>query len=514
MPVPCTLGPMVSMRLATPPLLAVLALLIATLVPDLAAAQGPRIAVDAVRGPRGGRARSLLVQSLEEAGYVVVGDDEIDGARDRLGIGGRPSDADWVQIARELNVTAIVDGRVSRARRSWRLSVRVRNGADGTVLGDESWGGRTTAAMDGVGRNGAERLAPHLSHASAPGSAPVTSTADGETPWYAGGAAADPEEPIDEEPAEAPANDRYDSFRISASGGTLYRGFSTLAEVYRARRESGVINDSTIEEERRYQSGGIGHFELGLEAELYPGALGDQPFPFLGTLISFRNSVGLGSSACAFDDPSCSERVNISTNQTDVQVGARGRYRFGPSRRDFELMAEILYGYSAFTFDTAALQRIDRNAIIPPMEYQYVSLGAGFRYGIIPDFLNVAFRADYRAGISVGAGARTVWGLDTGAPNGFLFGLDLIHEATWLFEGVFASLRFEYFQMITTFRGQVGCANPAAGCEVTGEPWLDDGLWELWPVDGTNIDDVAGGIHDAVADHYFRWGLYIGYAFR
>ncbi len=293
----------------------------------------------------------------------------------------------------------------------------------------------------------------------------------------------------------------------------MYRGFSTMAEVYRAQREPGVVNSSTIDEARAYQGG---HAELGVEAELYPGALGDQPFPFLGILVSFRNSAGLSSSACPYMMPcaDASDRLQIATNQMDVQAGARGRYRFGPSRRDFELMAEVLYGYSAFTFDTDTLQRVDRNAIVPPMEYQYVSIGAGFRYGIVPDYLTVALRGDYRAGISVGAAARTVWGLDTGAADGFLFGLDLIHEATWLFEGIFVDLRVEYFQMITTFRGQVGCADPTAGCDVSGDPWLDPGLWELWPVDGTDIEDVVGGVHDPVADHYFRWGLYIGYAFR
>lgn len=478
------------------------------LLPALASAQG-RIAVDAIRGPRGGRARTLLVQSLEAAGYVIVSDRELASARDELGIGSRPTDEAWVRIARALNVMAILDGRVTRARRAWRLSVRVRNGADGAILGDESWGGRTTSAIEGVGRSGAERLAPLLGAARAPSAPPVTAPPDDETPWYAGGEAI---EPLPEEEAPPPTNERYDSFRISASGGTLWRSFDAVAEVYRAQRDPSITDASTVDEDRRYQSGGIGHLELGLEAEFFPGALGDQPFPYLGLLVSFRNSVGLGASACPYDMP-CDERVPIATNQTDVQAGARGRYRFGPSRRDFELMVEVLYGYSSFTFDTEALQRIDRNAILPPLEYQYVSLGGGFRYGVVPDFLTVALRADYRVGISVGAGARTVWGLDTGAPSGFLFGLELIHEATWIAEGLFATLRLEYFQMITTFRGQVGCADPTRSCDVSGDPWLDSGLWELWPVDGT-IDDVVGGVHDPVSDHYVRWGLYLGYAFR
>jgi len=490
----------------------VLALLAACLAPATAMAQGTRVAVDSFRGPRGARARSLLISSLEEAGYVVISDAEIDAARDRLGVSSRVTAANWIDVARELNVAAIIDGRVSRARRSWRLTVQVRNGLDGNILGDEGWGGRTTGAIDGVRRNGAERLSQYLDRARSPSAAVVAEPTDGESPWYDGGPREESAEVLAE--PELPGSvERYDSFRVSLSGGSMYRNFGGTAEVYRAQREPGVVNSSTIDESRGYEGS---HAELGVEAEFYPGALGDQPFPFLGIVVSFRNSAGLSTSGCPYMMPcaSSADRLAIATNQTDVQAGARGRYRFGPSRRDFELMAEVLYGYSAFTFDTDALQRIDRNAIIPPIEYQYVSLGAGFRYGIVPDYLTIALRGDYRAGISVGAAARTVWGLDTGAADGFLFGLDLIHEATWLFEGIFVDLRLEYFQMMTTFRGQVGCANPAAGCEVSGEPWLDGGLWELWPVDGTDIEDVVGGLHDPVSDHYFRWGLYVGYAFR
>lgn len=490
-----------------PPFLALALLLDAS----VGAAQG-RLAVDAVRGPRGGRARSLLVESLEEAGWIVVPERELDEVRDRLGLS-RPSDEEWVSIARELDVVAILDGRVSRARRSWRLTVRVRSGADGAILGDEGWGGRTASAIEGVRRSGAERLAPLLARARAPAPLRAVPRAE-ETPWYAGGVEGGPAPEGEEEEAAPPStNERHDSFRLSATGGTLFRSFAATAEVYRARRDEGVTTGETLEEQRAYQSSGIGHFELGLEGEFYPGALGDQPFPYLGVLASFRNSVGLGASACRYGLSAC-ERVSIATNQTDVQVGARARYRFGPSRRDFEGMIEVLYGYSSFTFDTGALQQIDRNAIIPPLEYQYVSLGGGFRYGLVPDYLSVALRADYRAGISVGAAARSVWGRETGAPSGFLVGLDLIHEATWLAEGIFVTLRAEYFQMITTFRGQVGCADMGAGCKVADPPWLDEGLWELWPVNGGDIEDVAGGVRDPVADHYVRWALHVGYAFR
>lgn len=462
----------------------------------------------------------MLVSSLEEAGYEIVSDRDVDAARRRLGIGDSPSDDEWVQLAADLEVRAFLDGRVTRARRSWRLTVRVRNGLDGAELGDESWGGRTTGAIDGVGRSGASRLESYLSAARAPSAggraADRTTGEDGDAPWWAGGPTGGGDEEDDDEEGEAEETEpgdteRHDSFRVSLSGGSLWRSFWATAEVYAAQRDPSVTDSRTIMERRGYEGSNA---ELGIEAELYPGALGDQPFPWLGILVSFRNSAGLSSNACRADVAGSCERVAISTNQMDVQAGARGRYRFGPSRRDFELLVEVLYGLSSFMLDTETLQIVDRNAIIPPMEYQYVSFGGGFRYGVVPNAFTIGLRADYRAGIGIGTAGKNVWGLETGAPSGFLVGLELTHEASWLVEGLFASFRLEYFQMMTQFRGQVGCAD-AMNCTIDPEPWRDDGLWELWPSSSaTTPDDVVGGIADPVTDHYVRWGIYVGYAFR
>ena len=95
----------------------------------------------------------------------------------------------------------------------------------------------------------------------------------------------------------------------------------------------------------------------------------------------------------------------------------------------------------------------------------------------------------------------------------FSLGAELKHEANWLVEGLFVSLRFEYFAFFTTFRGQVGCAVPGGCPDIGATPWTDDHLWELWPVRAGSTE-VEGGIHDGVNDNYFRWGLYVGYAFR
>ncbi|MDQ3034271.1 MAG: hypothetical protein M3Y87_17825, partial [Myxococcota bacterium] len=361
-----------------------------------------------------------------------------------------------------------------------------------------------------------------LAGASAPGAVrqvPVAVPA-GEEPWYQRREVDDevPGGEDDGEPEPArPASSRFDSFRLALSGGSVWRSMQTTASVYAIRRGQPAPDPATTlyDESRGYTSSGIGHAELGVEAELYPGALGDQIFPWLGVLVSFRHSAFLASYGCRRSAAECQGdgRIQIGTDQLDVSAGLRGRYRFGERRGDFQIFLEALWGMSTFTLDTAALQLIDFDSIIPPMEYQYLAIGGGFEVAPVPDLFVVAARIDYRPGLQIGAKTREVWGVDTGPASGFLLGLELRHEATWLAEGAFAALRFEYFQFTTDFRGQVGCATPSGCPDIPpDQQYMDNALWEPWPVDASG--DVVGGIGSGVTDHYVRWGLYLGYAFR
>jgi hypothetical protein len=498
-----------------------------TILPTAVSAQSDRrLVVEPFRGPRAGRLRSMLVSDLERAGWAVASEDEVREAERELDLDDPRSDDEYAHLARRLQARAIVTGSVSHLRRHWRLTLRVRNGADGRVIGSESFGGGTAASMDAVGRTGEARLREYLERAQPPSPPRVPPLAvDSDVqPWYAQRSveeerppAVDEERPGRDEGSQTLERDRrHDSFRLAFSGGSLWRSFRTIATVYAARRGQMPANPAfdTYEEPRGYTSSGIGHAELGIEAELYPGALGAQAFPWLGLLLSFRHSVGLTSFGCRRTAMECTGngRIQIGTDQMDLEAGARVRYRFGNRRGDFEIQLEALWGMSTFNFDTRALQEIDFDAIIPPMEYQYLHFGGGFQFGHL-DWITVQVRGAYRPGLSIGAKAREVWGVDTGPASGYWIGAELRHGANWIAEGLFLALRVEYFQFQTTFRGQVGCADPN-GCPSfpPEELYRDPNLWEPWPVDREGR--VVGGIPDPVADHYVRWGVYLGYAFR
>lgn len=498
--------------------------LVLALAPDLATAQSARaqhrVVVHRFAGPRGSAARASLVRSLEENGVVVLTDGEVRAARERLGYGTRLEGQQYVELARELNASAFIDGRVARHRRSWGLTVRVRNAFDGEELGSEHWGGRTAASLNAVRRNGYARLRRHLEQARAPGAASAPVPTPEETPWYARGMddEAPPELEPEPEPTPQPSSARYDAFRISLVGGTLYRAMATDVQVYAAQRGVPAADPASdlLTEPRRYQSGGIGHFELGGEAEFYPGALGDQPFPYLGAVVSFTHSVGVQSNGV---HRATGEPVSVATNQLDFFLGLRARYRFGADRREPQIHVDA--GWGMFQFDLAldALQLIQPETIIPPMQHGYVQLGAGLQYGIVPTYLTVGVDVGYRIGTHAGGDMRNVWGTETPPSNGLTMGLELRTEIPEIGEGFFLALRLRYFQFTTNFEGQVGCAIPEE-CEAGYmDPWEDRRLWEVWPVSppiggAVNLDDVIGGPVGDVHDNYVRLQLAIGWAFR
>lgn len=465
-----------------------------------------RVIVERFRGTRAGVARSLLVQDLTNAGFEVIPDAEVEQAASALGISGRATDTQLIELARTLRAAASIEGRVARARRAWSLVVRVRNGADASVLGSESWGGRSTSAIDGVGRTGAQRLDGYLRAARAPTEAYVAPQ-----PRY---------EPVDEEvpfeaEEEAPApseTDRYDTGRFMLSGGSLWRSLATTVDVYAGQHDAGSATpEAVVQQDRRYDSSGIGHAELGGEADIFPGAFGDQSFPYLGFLVAFRNAAFLSTTAPL---DGSDETFSLPTNQFDLRIGVRGRYRVGPRRGDMMLFVDAGYALSSFTFGTDELTQVARSQIVPPMDYHSVEIGAGFDVAIVRDALSIALYGRGRIGVALGAMARNVWGTDASPANGFIVGLELRHDATWIARGAFASLRFEYMQFITRFRGQPACYMPTDAsptCDPSSEPWSDRALWELWPINAEGR--VVGGPQDPVADHYFRWGLYAGYAF-
>ena len=159
-----------------------------------AAAEKKRVGVPRFDGPQEAIIRKAVMQVLKGDGYDVVGAKEIDGAAKGTGAQLDSNDG-FKAVAKELAISAYVTGEVSKKK----AKLTVRNGLDGSVSGEGSFGGANPNKIaadvrDGFGRrlgSAVERgRAP--SGAKKPAAAPV---AEAEPEDNAGAASGGDEEP-------------------------------------------------------------------------------------------------------------------------------------------------------------------------------------------------------------------------------------------------------------------------------------------------------------------------------
>lgn len=507
-----------------------------------------RVAVDRFGGPQGSQMRNLLVQDLEENGYEVVGASELrDTARETVGHTRLRGD-DYPAVAQALNVVAFIKGNVRRARRRWTLRVSIHNGADGMRLGTSSWGGRTVASLRSIRRNGFRRLQEYLDVARAPAGAgqsadtpppeqQATVADPNATPWYATGEGQgegegegeeDEDEDEDEDEGE-PSNASelgYPKLRFDLLLGVVHRAFGTSVLVDPRLRSPFPTSSDTngdgltdfLEEDRTYNSRGIGHGELGFALQVHPGMFADDPVvPWLALRIQYRHSVLLRSEGFGClpmleppaenfptepgDPPprTCppTDTVPVETSQDELFAGLVADFNAGDDPAGPWIRVDAGYGLFRFRLEPRDLSLLERPLIIPPMDYSYIHTGLGARYGV-HELVQIGASFAYRFGLGVGDDARAIWGAQTGGANGFLIGLQLDHHMTYLSEGVHVALLFDYFRFKTNFRGETSCNDGFDNCP-------EYSLWEPWT--------PGGGPQQPVADKYFRLGLSIGYVY-
>jgi hypothetical protein len=132
-----------------------------------AAAEKKRVGVPRFDGPQEAVVRKAVMQVLKGDGYDVVGAKEIDGAAKSTG-GQLDSNDGFKAVAKELSISAFVTGEVSKKK----AKLTIRNGADGSVSGEGSFGGATPAKIAADVRDGfARRLGSAVERGRAPSGA-------------------------------------------------------------------------------------------------------------------------------------------------------------------------------------------------------------------------------------------------------------------------------------------------------------------------------------------------------
>ena len=527
--------------------LLLLALALAPLVvPAAAAAQ--RVAVARFSGSRASSLRPQLIRSLRDGGLDTIAERDQREAAMNAGVGFPISEVDIPTVAPLLGADRFIYADVNRVAGRWTVIIKVFDAA-GNELGGHTFDESSAGALSRPVREEAfARLRAFLTSdapaaASDPGTTqppsdeppPDPSSPGGSSAWYDQGANAEPaddapEEEAEEEDEPRQRGPRRDAIRVQLNGGTLHRDFvaDTLVVAY-LRPPFPDAELVPLAEEHSYHSGGAGHFELGGRVELFPGAFFSRGIPAdFGLMVEVSGGLGMSASGPACTDDATlepgsssqrrnrcgdneSDTIDVGPSQMAWYVGAVFDHLFRSPRLGLRL--DLGYGTFTWDLDVDALTRLQRDAIVPPMQYSYVNIGAAVRYYFTRE-LGVQIRGAYMHGLDIGQDAKDIWGQDTsGAFLGWRAGGDIIVDLTSQgVPGVYATIGGEVFQYLTNFSGQPACSDGTDTCD-------EYDLWEPWPVGSSETDPrgtVASnaGITDTVSDFYWRLQFSVGYAFR
>jgi hypothetical protein len=342
-------------------------------------------------GPQEATVRHAVMQVLKGDGYEVVGAKEIDGTAKSVGVELDSNDG-FKAVAKELAISAFVTGEVAKKK----AKLTVRNGADGSVSGEGSFGGANPNKVAADVREGfSRRLGSAVDRGRAPSGAkkPQAPAPEAEEPAddaTAAGAddsskAADDSTKTGTKTEEAPAD------KGAAPEQTAAKKADAPAE------ESGAVGPRALDVEI-----GIRGFSRSLtyNQDLYgalrsykltlgPAVVADIlvfPFAFftdnfiasnIGVEANIEQVFGVTSSVPANPNGPFVNGATFNTVIHDYNIGARFRIPFGSGN---ELSPLVGYGEHAFSFRDGSGAGDDRSMLsIPDTIYRYLRIGVDLR---------------------------------------------------------------------------------------------------------------------------------------
>ena len=376
--------------------------------------QGPKRVALVVTGPKAKELREVIADELGE-------DIELMSAKDSKAVKPDQEPDQYVAFAKKRKVDAILIGNVEKAGKDFVLTVEVRNGADGEVLGEMSVKGRTTAALQKkLAQELAVTLADPIAQARAPGKKapkkkpepPPEETAEDEPE-------PEPEpEPEAEEPAETEAEpdkeeeEPAEDEPSTPSKKSKHAGIELLLGLKGFTRNYEYTDNITAE--RTYELGGAPAIFLNLR--LYPLAFMTDGFVSnIGLAGGFEQGFAINSKDSQGNELSTSSRqwfaglrlrLPFSTHEAGVGVGY-GQHTF---RIDGdESVPDVKYGFARITVDGRfRFGKIVVGAELGPR----LLLGAGQLAAIFPNATGGGFEATLYGGYSLTSNIDALVGLE------------------------------------------------------------------------------------------------------
>lgn len=331
-------------------------LLVSLLTTAVAAAQ-PRVALDDIEGPRGNQARRAVEGAIESEVELVPMDDVIDAAD---GLGVSLADADGrVAVARKLQLSAFVVGSVRKAGSRLELTLTVRNGADGSEVGDAQISGRARRFGRRVGSRAWPSLQPLIAQTAPPAEdKEVQQAQDEEEPGIAAAELeADLSSDDDDDEDEGAPPDVGD-----LSGVVFDIGFGLGA------RRFGYPDAANLDGLPRYtlapwgdQPGVVPNVDLALQ--VYPMLLLGEGGVLANIGLDLRYQLVFG-----IDSEDVATGTKYDTNAGAWSVDARMRFPL-PA-----LEPAVFLGYGKRRFE------LEGNPVVPAVDYGSLRFGGDLRY--------------------------------------------------------------------------------------------------------------------------------------
>jgi hypothetical protein len=350
----------------------------------------PNMMVRPFDGPKAKALNERVVKVLEEQGADLV-------PAGFEGPTAMETDADYAGVAARLNIQAFIQGQATNDNTGWTLKLTVRQGSDGTVVGNgefkASWFPGLLTKID-------EELIPTLEKALSGAKVPEGVVDEP--------AAAPSEAPEEEKPGPKP-------LELNAGAGFVFRNYVANNAV----NLPGVL-------QTRDQSGGMASLRVG--AAFYPAALFTKEFlANIGVVGNFERSLGGKTAAGEAPSPNLPSG-DLDTTLTSYDIGLRVRLPVS----SHELGFSGAYGGHQFEIDDNGTDSNPDGALraklVPDVNYSYVRLGADFTYGMSAYFLtgDIGLRVINSAGEDPGQIQNDRWfprsdvgGLDFGVTGGY-----------------------------------------------------------------------------------------------
>lgn len=468
------------------------AILVGLFAVDASAAGKAHVGVLSLRGAGEGVVRAKISAALKANGFQIVGAEQLESSASSLGVS-LDSDKGLVAVAKELNVSAFIGGELNKKK----AALTVRNGADGSVLGDDSFPGANPKKIAAaVGATFWRQLGPAVRQGKPPSGAKTKAVIAEEAP--------PPEEAADEAPPErappaAEERPRKKSRRVAEAEPEAAPPPEPDADVSRPRAKRAEP------EEESGPEGALPALTLGIGAsgmnrslswhqdvnnvlapyslpagpqaavwlEAYPAAFSNSGFASrIGVFGEFNQGFGVNSTANG-------GATKLTTAFQDFLAGAKLRWPVNI----FAPYLSVAYGAQSFKLTAQG----GTPPMIPSVAYKFVRIGVGSRADFTPHFsadLGFAFMLLTDAGKNAGEiKSSTYFPGTTG--NAIDIGASLAYRFTKII-GARLGVDFRQYGL---------SANPATGASL-----IAGGATDRYIFFGAGVELVLDGVSGAVAD--------------